>query len=254
MNNFVITVLGLAVLSSLFFGKNDVIESFGMLPGQKVIVDRTAGNGSVQNQYQQMLNPSAAAQMRPQSQMASAPLSYVGSIKEKFCGGNVREQYSNGGCRGSDNPAAGASMMGSAVGGQTQVVDMLPVQSMANAQSQIVNALGEASLQPIVYDRYIYSNQRSRLYGQGDPIRGDLPIVPDNRGWFSPSVRPNIDLRSGALAVMGGTELASNSQLLAMQNASSGGIQDTGSGIAYTALKNNYLSTGSSDIRVTAFP
>ncbi len=30
-----------------------------------------------------------------------------------------------------------------------------------------------------------------------DFIRGDLPIFPQNLGWFSPSVQPHIDLRKG---------------------------------------------------------
>ena len=271
INNFLISLLGLAVLSSIFFGKEKTIESFGMNPSQTVVVNRVSDGVNVANQYQQMLNPaaqSAQSAIRYQSQV-SQPLSFVGSIREAgvegYCNGGSCNTVA--GCRRGSGGALGdtpksANMMPSGYNASSmiqspmgaQAVDMLPVQSMANAQSQVVNALGEASLQPIVYDRYIYSNQRSKLYGQGDPIRGDLPIVPNNMGWFSPSVRPNVDLRAGALMVMGGTENAVNSQLLAMQNAASGGLADTGSGIAYTAQKNNYLSTGSSDIRVTSFP
>jgi hypothetical protein len=39
----------------------------------------------------------------------------------------------------------------------------------------------------VVYDRYIYANQKSRTHGLGDPIRGDLPIVPCGSGWFNMS-------------------------------------------------------------------
>jgi hypothetical protein len=280
LNNIIITILGLTVLSTFVFGKENTIEAFGMNPSQTFVVDRVAGGASVPAQYAQMLNPAAAiryqSQMAAQSQMGgqAQPMSFVGAIKEQFCPPG-KEGYCNGGscssvggCRRGSGGAMGNTMKSSNLlpsgysasnmvqqpQGGVQVMDMLPVQSMANAQAQIVNALGEASLQPIVYDRLIYANQKSRLYGLGDPIRGDLAIVPSDKQWFTPSVRPSVDLRTGAMAVMGGVDNASNSQLLAMTNAATAGLMDTGSGIAYTAQKNNYLSTGSSDIRVSAFP
>lgn len=52
-------------------------------------------------------------------------------------------------------------------------------------------------IQPIVYDRIMYANRRSKLLEGADFIRGDLPIFPQNLGWFSPSVQPHIDLRRG---------------------------------------------------------
>lgn len=39
--------------------------------------------------------------------------------------------------------------------------------------------------------------------GLGDYIRGDLPIMPKEIGWFRPSASPN-DLQKGALSVIGG--------------------------------------------------
>ncbi len=281
INNILIAVLGFALVSTLVYGKENTIETFGMNPSQTYVVDRVAGDSSVHNQYQQMLNPSSAiryqSQMGAQSQMnAPKAMSYIGVINEGYCNGCMTEGYCNGGscntaagCRRGGGGALGNTMKStnmmqsnysaSAVQGPQQaagpqIVDMLPVQSMANAQSQIVNSLGEASLQPIVYDRLIYSNQRSRLYGLGDPIRGDLAITPNDKQWFTPSVRPSVDLRTGALSVIGGVSNESNSQLLAMTNAATAGLMDVGSGIAYTAQKNNYLSTGSSDIRVSSFP
>ena len=52
-------------------------------------------------------------------------------------------------------------------------------------------------IQPVVYDRIMYANRRSKLLEGSDFIRGDLPIFPQNLGWFSPSVQPHIDLRRG---------------------------------------------------------
>jgi len=68
----------------------------------------------------------------------------------------------------------------------------------------------DADTQPVIYDRLIYSNIKSRLRGHGDYIRGDLMIVPNsmktdcqNNGWFQVSVHPNRDLNMGAMAMIG---------------------------------------------------
>jgi hypothetical protein len=68
-----------------------------------------------------------------------------------------------------------------------------------------INLMGTES-QPVIYDRLMYSNMRSRLRGQGDYIRGDLQIVPDNykagyqhNNWFQVSVKPERDLNPGAM-------------------------------------------------------
>lgn len=69
----------------------------------------------------------------------------------------------------------------------------------------IVNKNGNLD-KAIVYDRNIFANQRSRLRGLGDAIRGDLPIPRDQSscGWFSVSANPETDLRRGALDIIGG--------------------------------------------------
>lgn len=72
-----------------------------------------------------------------------------------------------------------------------------------------VNLLG-GDTQPVIFDRLIYSNIKSRLRGHGDPIRGDLLITPDSYkpdggghpGWFMPAVYPNRDLNMGAMAII----------------------------------------------------
>lgn len=85
----------------------------------------------------------------------------------------------------------------------------------ANAQVELpsdmctVNNMG-SDAQPVIFDRLIYSNIRSRLRGQGDYIRGDLLITPDNYkcdggghpGWFQVSVKPNRDLNMGAMSMI----------------------------------------------------
>ena len=74
-----------------------------------------------------------------------------------------------------------------------------------------VNLLGTES-QPVIYDRVMYSNIRSRTRGQGDYIRGDLMITPDNYKpgggghpqWFQVSAKPNRDLNPGCMEFLGG--------------------------------------------------
>lgn len=130
----------------------------------------------------------------------------------------------------------------------TNVSDMLPVGDMT-----MVSATGEVT-QPIVYDRFVYANQRSRLYGLGDPIRGDLPIVPCSGEWFRPSVDPQIALRDGAMMVMGGADNSTNRELLALQYASSGGTQNVGSGVNFAVQSSPFTTAAGGDVHVTAFP
>lgn len=91
--------------------------------------------------------------------------------------------------------------------------------------------------QPVMYDRYIYANQKSRLRESGDPIRGDLPIVPGNLGWFTPSVTPNIDLRDGAMAVLGGEDNSTARSTLALVQAASGGTTGAYAGVPVMAAQ-----------------
>lgn len=50
-----------------------------------------------------------------------------------------------------------------------------------------------------MYTRNIYANKKRRNWVGADLIRGDLPIAPDNRGWFQVSAKAHLDLRRGAL-------------------------------------------------------
>lgn len=134
----------------------------------------------------------------------------------------------------------------------TEATDMLPVTAMGG---QAVNNLGEATVQPIIYDRFIYANQKSRTAANGDYIRGDLPIVANNSGWFQTSYnKPNIDLQAGALAVIGGVDNGMTRDMLALRSAASGGLINTSSGINYAVQSSPYTSTAGGDVLVTAYP
>jgi len=125
------------------------------------------------------------------------------------------------------------------------------VQSMI--PSGTLDSLGE-SCQPIVYDRYIYANRNSRLRSQGDPIRGDLPIVPCNTGWFRPSAHPQIDLQQGALNVIAGVSNETTQQMNELITASSGGAVTVNAGVPMSQMFPEELCAGQNDVIVTAYP
>ena len=92
-------------------------------------------------------------------------------------------------------------------GGDLMVTsDLFPVQNMSALNG--VDKNGQPT-QCVFFDRIIHSNRNNRRRGQGDQIRGDLPIIPINNGWFNPSANPVDDLQQGALGVIGGQSEAS---------------------------------------------
>lgn len=111
---------------------------------------------------------------------------------------------------------------------QQELVSELPVQPMTTSTGSEV---------PLVMDRFIVANLKSKLYGAADFIRGDLPIppvLPQNDVYsttmFRPSVSPQIDLNSGAMAVMGGAFNENCRDVVQLQMQSSGGMRDTFAG------------------------
>lgn len=127
-------------------------------------------------------------------------------------------------------------------------------------QASFMNQDGEMK-QPIVYDRYMYANRNSRLRGQGDPIRGDLPIVPISGNWFIPSAAntPGLVLNSGGINVLSGiNNETSNATANLIYNAS-GGTDTTMGGVdmAQTNMSHQvYGAAGAAqgDVFTTSFP
>ena len=124
-------------------------------------------------------------------------------------------------------------------------------------------ALPIGNQNPIVFDRLIFSNKKSKLRGLGDPIRGDLPIVPDlnfTTGWFRPPVRPALDLNTGALGVIGGMQGGEPVAKLAL--ADSGGVSTSQSGVSYQSpinVGNQFVLKGAGvpkaeAVSLTSFP
>lgn len=105
-----------------------------------------------------------------------------------------------------------------------------------------------------VYNNFMVSNRNSNLRGLGDPIRGDLAIVPNSTGWFRPSINPLIDLQQGAINVMSGQYNETANALNQMLYRSSGGAITTFSGVDQANDLKSQVSNGYGDINLTAFP
>lgn len=104
-----------------------------------------------------------------------------------------------------------------------------------------VSGMGKHSpTNPIMYNNLMFASKKDRLYAQGDPIRGDLPIAPCNTGWFQVSARPQNALRAGALQVMGGFDAGSSVSNLKMLD--SGGSVTTNSGVNMQRPANSFVS------------
>lgn len=127
-------------------------------------------------------------------------------------------------------------------------------------RATIISDDGQIS-QPIVYDRYIYANKNSRQRGAGDPIRGDLPIVPVSGNWFIPSQAnsPSINLQQGAMNVMGGVNNETSNALANLIWNSSGGTETTIGGVdmANTMMTHQVYGSAAAaqgDVIATSFP
>jgi hypothetical protein len=261
---FIATIL--AILVSVFaicnFNTKKITsnEGFGMNPSGSYKIDRitTDNNGnrySTPASYQAWANPNY--QSVPPPRFANVnfgsnirynmpkedyqgtpcePLTFGNMARENFesnryttptCGkggaSGIPENYKNGNYKQITDEIA-----------YPNVSELVPVGDMST-----VNSLGE-TVQPIIYDRFIYANRNSRLRSQGDPIRGDLPIVPCRTEWFRPSVTPFLDLQQGAMNVMGGVD---NSTANAMADLLYNTAYSTISGgVEMAGMKN--LSTG----------
>lgn len=142
-------------------------------------------------------------------------------------------------------------------------VDGWPTSTTAELdQASFLTQDGEMK-QPIVYDRYMYANRNSRLRGQGDPIRGDLPIVPISGNWFIPSAaagnNANQVLQQGAMNVLGGVNNETNNALANLIYNSSGGAETTIGGVdmAQTNMSHQVYGASSAamgDVQTTSFP
>lgn len=258
MKDIILLLSGVAVAAAVCYTlETEKKEEFGTIPAQTVY---RVPEVKIQNKY-------GAA-------MFSVPPNWQGNLPPRFSNtgygayilynipeeenlgvpkypltfsGNVREGYSasqraSGSCPSScssDSVAAHNSA-------QSDIQSSSFAQNAAQGQVFIDEVTLPGDTQIYNYDRLVYAQKRSRLHGLGDPIRGDLPVVPIQDQWFRPSTRPNIDLRQGAITTISGHDNATSKQLRALQADYSG----------KTALAQKDISFDgrSADIFVTAFP
>ena len=140
------------------------------------------------------------------------PVPYAGgapATKPGYAAGNYNQKLENV-YGGSDYPEA---------------TDVMPVGTMTT-----IDAMGNVT-EPVVFQNFLFANMKSRLRAQGDPIRGDLPIVPCEGNWFSVHPNVNLDLQEGALNVMGGATNETNRALAQLVFQASGNADTTIGGV-----------------------
>lgn len=96
----------------------------------------------------------------------------------------------------------------------------------------IVTDTQDPSTLGIVRHNHLFASKRSRLRALADPIRGDLPIVPETGDW-KPSVKPHVDLHPGSLNVVAGYNNALSQQMAHLVHVSSGGTERQIGGISF---------------------
>jgi len=283
---FLVTLV--ALMSTLFViakaqvaEASNVSEGFGMLPSRQTKVQRVVASSpsaakkgqfySVPGNYQSILNPrfsnvdyGASVRYNMPSHKNQAvpcePLTFS-NMATKGYSHTSKEGY---GCANSVNGVPGgvkATEPGYAAGNYNDALSAAysgsddsnaPSASLPVANMSALNASGD-SAQPIVYDRYIYANRNSRLRSQGDPIRGDLPIVPCSSDWFRPAVNPNLDLQQGAMTVMGGFDNDTSTALASLMYTSSGNSQTTAGGVNMARQLQTTVGNGLASVNVSSF-
>lgn len=274
-----------------FNTKNLIKEGYGMLPSKTRKFDRIAKTVtqsdmkgqfySVPGTYQAMLSPRVPPmggygaainyKMPPIEHRAvpDTPITFSKMATKNYnnSSDNTGENYSSDSCPQTDKSKkfhGGDNLMPSGfTSGNYQdevdkarskstpeyptVTDMLTVGDMTD-----VNSLGEPA-QTIIYDRIMYANRNNRTRGLGDPIRGDLAIVPCKADWFRPSAHPGVDLQPGAMNILAGPNESTRALNQLIMSTSNGNI-DTIAGVDLsTANKSVSTTNGMADLTVNAY-
>ena len=147
------------------------------------------------------------------------------TVAEYFDKPNVKENYQNT---------------------QNKIIDSTKVEGNGLPETRDMKNVGATGGQSkdgfyVNTERLVFSTAKNRLRGQGDPIRGDLPVIPCNpeanpnsNVWFRPSANPQSMLNSGAMNVLGGTGNTTAMQLAQLMSNSNGGQNTTYGGLAFS--------------------
>lgn len=211
----------------------------------------------------------------PRAQAPQAP-----QVQENYscgsgqCGGGAPASCGKGGYGMGHRVAGGYELPSGYTNGNYQdVYDSIPGKMVSGSDLPVgtmstMDGAGNLD-QFMAFNRIMVANTKSssRLRAGGDPIRGDLAIVPCQSGWFS--VYPDIarDVQEGAMNVLagagGGGESYNN--LMNLIVSASGGSQTALGGVnladsipQYNAnmatSMSSQLKSAMGDINVTAFP
>ena len=133
-------------------------------------------------------------------------------VKEDY-----KEEYGPTGCGNSCGPSTcSSSQLQGGVkpvnipGNYDEVIAIVPPSNMVGSTLPIGNMTVQLddgdNVVASLNMGYMFSTRKRHGMSQGDPIRGDIPIVPCHNGWFNTAapMNPSESLQTGALAVMGG--------------------------------------------------
>lgn len=190
------------------------------------------------------------------------------------CGGGSPAQCGKGGYGLGHKVGGGYELpSGYAAGNYWDVYDSLPGDKIMGGELPVgtMSTMDSAgNLNQVVMVQHIMpmnNKASSRLRSQGDPIRGDLAIVPCQSGWFS--VYPNIarDVQEGAMNVLAGAGGGGESynKLMNLLVNASGGASTTLGGVDLAQSLPEYnvnmatsmqtsLRNAMTDVQVSAFP
>ena len=156
----------------------------------------------------------------------------------------VRENYGHNTSTMPHESSYATSLQSAYDGHKQAVVSSVPVGDLT-----AITPAGD--VQGVAYNNLIYANlQNTRLRAQGDKIRGDLPIVPCETGWFRPSVNPTVDLEQGAMYVLGGLDNQVTTDMARLLHKDT--YQSTIAGMQLTPKELVAMDAGSGNVSVQA--
>lgn len=243
-------------------GTSDGTNDAGMLAAAHEKVSKLMGGGIHVGHGRSVPNKGADANLQVNLEHLAGHHNPTDAIQHRKDIGPVKEGFTqdyakavNAVC-GGYNSSSGSTMLGQI----DHVVDSKHPGSIVAPSTTITfdgvsNDMHNQPVAQYTVNTLIYAaNTRgrySKARGVADMIRGDLPIVPCNQGWFYTAPTPAIDLQSGAFHALGGLDNATNKQTLALIQQESGSSTSVGSGGPLTNAQKIALSglTGS-DIEV----
>ena len=236
---FIAMILAIFSISKSKLAPN-VIENFLNYP-RAAIKTETTTNSAGQSTSIGLLSESSA-------QCPAQCLNKSRSVASVPNDNMARENYTRENYGQALKSISAAQVQAQATSNANSFSSMVPKQDMTTVDVQ-----GNAQTVH-VFDNYIYANAKSRLRGQSDQIRGDLPIVPCKKGNFDVSPNLSVDLNAGALAAMGGVNTSSTAFQTAQLMCEASGFSNTNFGGVNMSTQLSAASNAFAGVNVSAFP